>query len=349
MEDSEASITLRDDPKSIQRNGLFSVANEPILHYENNSDIITQYPNMEEAYDNFSKTYMLPKNTFILTSGTEASLRIVLSAIRLILREHTFSTKFVYGIPGWGLLPIIAEQEGFIPSPIEYRYKNKSFLEAENDGNKSNFIMDTDPYNVLIENAGNVLYTTSGYNNYFATTDFVGDNMIDTMQYGSSTIKIIDEVYTNRKLNSFRKEISKYMEDGKISEFLSKRLYEELVPKDHQFYIGSYSKALGCGIRLGYIIFNPSWEIAIKHQRENYISPLACMHTKVTIPYFCERRKRIRDYLRETAEDMNLLQTITPNYLLIKAEDYTGPEERINSKITVSGIEFYRLGLPLDM
>ena len=349
MEENDASITVRDDPSHRKRNGKYSVANEPVLHYENNSDIITQYPDMGEAYDNFSKTYMLPKNTFILTSGTDASLRIVLSAIRLILREDTFSTKFIYGTPGWGLLPILAEQEGFIPTPIEYKYENRSFLEAENDGNVSNFSFGINPYDIVFENPGSIIYATSGYNNYFATTDFVANDMIYVLNNNSDTIKIIDEVYTNRKLNSFRKEISKYMKDGKINEFLSKKLYEELVPKDHQFYIGSYSKALGCGIRLGYIIFNPKWEIAIKHQRENYISPLACMHTKVTIPYFCERRQRIRDYLKETAEDMDLLQTITPNYLLIKEEDYTGPEERINSKITVSGIDFYRLGLPLDM
>lgn len=349
MSENEASITLRANPKSTKRNGIYSVSNEPVLHYDNNDSIITQYPDMEEAYDNFSKTYMLPRSVFILTSGTEASLRIVLSAIRLMLREHTFSTHFIYGAPGWGLLPILAEQEGFIPSPIDYKYDNKSFLEAEENGNISNFSLSIDPYSILYNNPGSILYTTSGYNNYFSTTDFVRDNMIDVFEYGEDIIRVIDEVYTNKKLNSFRKEISQYMEDGKVDKFLSDKIYEELIPKENQFYIGSYSKALGCGIRLGYIIFNTRWEIVMNHQRENYISPLACMHTKVAVPYFCERRQHIRDYLKETSEDIDLLQTITPNYLLIKAEDYTGPEERINSRVVVSGIEFYRLGLPLDM
>lgn len=349
MSENEASITLRANPKSAKRNGIYSVSNEPVLHYDNNDSIITQYPDMEEAYDNFSKTYMLPRSVFILTSGTEASLRIVLSAIRLMLREHTFSTKFIYGAPGWGLLPILAEQEGFIPTPIDYKYENKSFLEAEENGNISNFSLSIDPYSILYNNPGSILYTTSGYNNYFSTTDFVRDDMIDVFEYGEDIIRVIDEVYTNKKLNSFRKEISQYMEDGKVDKFLSDKIYEELIPKENQFYIGSYSKALGCGIRLGYIIFNPRWEIVMNHQRENYISPLACMHTKVAVPYFCERRQCIRDYLKEASEDMDLLQTITPNYLLIKADDYTGPEERINSRVVVSGIEFYRLGLPLDM
>lgn len=348
-EKEEAHITLRDDPKAIERNGIWSVANEPVIRYENNSDIITQYPNMEEAYENFSKTYMLPKNTFILTSGTEASLRIVLSALRLILREQTFHTKFIYGTPGWRLAPIIAEQEGFLPNPIEYTYTGLSFLEAEENGNISNFSLGN-PYDIIYDNPGSIIYTTSGYNNYFSTTEFVSSkDMVHAFCSNNDTIKIIDEAYTNMKLNSFRQEIQQYLKDGKISEFLSNRIYKDLVPLTHQFYIGSYSKSLGCGIRLGYVIYNPSWDMVMKHQRENYISQLACMHTKVAVPHFATRRQKIRDYLKSTSEDMSLLQTITPNYLLIKAEDYTGPEERINSKIVVSGIEFYRLGLPLDM
>ena len=49
MSENEASITLRANPKSAKRNGIYSVSNEPVLHYDNNDSIITQYPDMEEA------------------------------------------------------------------------------------------------------------------------------------------------------------------------------------------------------------------------------------------------------------------------------------------------------------
>ena len=326
----------RDLPKSKKRNKKYTTANEPYIGYQNNDEIITQYPDMEQAYDNFSKTYNIPKKNFILTTGTDASYRIALSSIRHILQGET--TTLIYTTPNWGLIPIIAEMEGFNPIGMETEYGRYEPL-----GHDCFHVPDY--YEKIKSYPGSVIYVNSAQNNYFniyqATFDIASDHngVIDSNIWNDTTyIKIIDEVYEPVGLYSYSQE-NKF-EDPKDK-------------KEDKIIIGSYSKVLGCGIRLGYILFDDAWTDIMYHNRETYLSPLACMHTQVNMHDFENQRVQrtaddIADFLLYKGSDILTEQTY--NFTTVFADKYDKWDhkdmDRVDKEFTVSGIRFYRLGMP---
>lgn len=94
---------------------------------------------------------------------------------------------------------------------------------------------------------GLTVYTTDTYNNLFKHKNVKG--------YSKA---IIDETYTMRKLMS-----------------------GDPIP-ENEIYIGSFSKFAGCGIRLGYILFNEKHADFFHLLREQYLNPVAtdfvCRH-----------------------------------------------------------------------
>lgn len=327
--------TKRDLPQSKKRNEKYTTANEPYIGYQNNDEIITQYPDMEQAYENFSKTYHIPRKNFILTTGTDASYRIALSSIRHILQGET--TTLIYTTPNWGMIPIIAEMEGFNPIAMQSEYGRFEPLDCD-------CFYVPDYYEKIKSYPGSVIYMNSAQNNYFNSyadswviaSDLKGDN--SNIWNDTTYIKIIDEVYEPVGLYS-------YSYDDKVKDSEDKG--------EDKIIIGSYSKVLGCGIRLGYILFDDAWTDIMNHNRETYISPLACMHTLVNMHDFESQRIKnssddIADFLLHKGSD--IITQRTYNFTTVLADKYDAWDhkdmDRVDKEFTVSGIRFYRLGLP---
>lgn len=104
---------------------------------------------------------------------------------------------------------------------------------------------------------------------------------------------------------------------------------------ENVFVIGSYSKFCGAGIRLGYILYNPKWNYLLQLLREECISKLAAKYTKVRMPEIV-----LPEYEGKYVCRSN-------NYVIVRADEYTGDKRRINRAFEVSGIKFYKLGLLL--
>jgi hypothetical protein len=298
---AQLNISIRPDIEEPKRNNKYTSMNEPYIKYENNKEYILQYPNMNNAYNNFSKTYNIPKDNFILTTGVESSLRIALSAIRISLAEYAFKTPFIYEVPEFREnTGIIAEQEGFIPIPKKFKYSE--FLNRF-------FINDIDVQ-------GSIYYENHMYNGLFE----IFDNFIK----GEPPVKIINEEYTNSIVCNFSRELL----------------------SDNTIIIGDVSKSLGCGIGLGYIIYSSKWNILMQHQRESYISPLACMHTSIRIPNLGE----IAIEMHNRSKYKNDFVAVHPNFYTIKADNFKKGKDpdRISKVFEVDGIKFYTLGIDKD-
>ena len=98
-----------------------------------------------------------------------------------------------------------------------------------------------------INNKKTWLYTTDRYNNLFEHENY------DKEKYKNV---IIDETYT---LSNLLKNIEpEYRQFDK-----------------NEIIIGSFSKFFGCGLRLGYILFDKSWNNKMQLLREQYISSMA--------------------------------------------------------------------------
>lgn len=152
-------------------------------------------------------------------------------------------------------------------------------------------------------------------NSLFYITDkynnvFEHEVLQDRNEYAKYTI--VDETYSAKMLRNSNREIP-----------------------ENVFVIGSYSKFCGAGIRLGYILYNPKWNNLMQLLREECISKLAEKYTSIHMP------------------EMNLPEfdgdfvCKSNNYVVVKADSYTGDKRRINREFEVSGIKFYKLGLSL--
>jgi len=292
-------MTKRDMILKRKRNDKYTTSNEPLIGYQENDSIITQYPDMYKAYMDFSNTYSIPTDNFVLTNGTEESLRICLSVIRKMYDEYR---EFCYMDNGWGLTKIIAEQEGFYPKELKSTFENEE-------------------YEQVIENKK--LYNFPERIFYYAPISNIFKQNIDEEKVLSipSNVVIRDEVYT------------------------SKTLLKPIIDlPEGLFVIGSYSKALGCGIRLGYILYNSAYDEYFQHDRPNYISPLAAMHTKICLPSYETRMEHMRELEEERDEYFGKGLT-TPNYITIKECDYNGDKERIDKRATIDGVPYVRLGM----
>ena len=135
--------------------GSYSTQNEPLYQMNNKENFYYEYPDMKKAYDKFK--FFTKNDNFILTSGTETSIRITL---------QTFKPKmFSIEHPSWGMPEIISYSLDIPFNKYNYRIKNNKII-PENP-------------------TGDLIYYTDKQNNLFAHEDLITD-----------TIKILDCCYT---------------------------------------------------------------------------------------------------------------------------------------------------------
>lgn len=296
----------REDYQEVKRNKDWSIGNEPVIDFGAElAKTITQYPDMKKAYDNFSEIYKIPKTNFILTNGCEEALRIACNI--LYVTSPSSDTFFYYENPSWGMVPVIGSQVFAYRFPVNYIYHERP--------NGGFFKLDVIKY----QTSDSVIYVTDRFSNLFEHRNMFNRDERNRL--------IVDETYTGNMLYRFK--------DYNVGTEVNNILTEDSV------YIGSYSKFFGCGIRLGYILFNKKYNDLMQLYRPQYISPMACTFAGI---HLYDMNELVNDISKDV--DGRYI-TVHPNYCTIKAKDYDGPEERINKKFIVSNIEFYRLGVPL--
>ena len=190
-----------------------STKNEPFIDTTIEVDV-RLYPDMYKAYNNFSATYGISRENFILTNGCESALRIAMLAIR--------PGKLSIECPTWARVQVECEALGIPYDFVNYKYKDGIFS----------------PEREVV----NDLYTTDTYNNLFQHDNVIG--------YSKT---ILDETYTSRML------------------FANEKVFNK-----NTIIIGSFSKTVGAGLRLGYCIFSNEWTDRFNLLREQYVSATAC-------------------------------------------------------------------------
>lgn len=216
---------------------IIETRNQPreSLNYLNSclsEENIRKYPDMYKLYDDFSRLTGIPKDSFILTNGTENALRIVMQ----VLKDHENCDIGITESPSWGMAEVVANQVGFYTiDKLPYIYRENSFhLYYPN-------------LERICNNEKSVLYKTNLYTNLFYHNDKDGYKYID-----NNKLYIIND-YTYTPFDISVDKVSK-----------------------NKFIIGSFSKVYGCGIRLGFIIFDPRYEKIMNLYREQYVNPIAC-------------------------------------------------------------------------
>lgn len=300
-------------------NGV-SMCNEPVNIDEDKINVflmkdIIQYPDMREVYKNFSETFNISKENFILTNGCEEALRLTSQlALRYFMSVHDVGTV-LYEYPTWELAPIILKNSidliypystEIIPDiyPINFKYDEKA----------NTFYYDDNTFNILKEKRvfeDSLIYITDKQNNLFGHEDLVlNKSRIGEIKY------IIDETYTRNKLFD-----------------LTNRKFDR-----NKFYIGSFSKNIGCGVRLGYILFNDCWYKLFNQYRPNYISSLAAVYASSP-----KLKKIIKPY-SNYCNDKVLFGC--DNFETIRLDDIVNNKDknRINKVFEINGIKFARLG-----
>ena len=226
-------------------------ANDSSNKKENLKKMIIEYPNMMEAYDAFSTFSLIPKENFILTNGCEEALKIVLQVIKRIEENKDITLLAEY--PRWQMVDVISDQILY-KNPKDINY----ILNKDKDSMMSFSNYDIDSLKSEIEYIGNndvcVLYNTLSINNMLIHKKWNSNLFMKNCK--CKLYDIIDETYTPFKTD---------IKDTKLSK----------LEKDNIFIIGSFSKAIGCGLRLGYILFNQKYEKYFNLYRPQYISPLA--------------------------------------------------------------------------
>lgn len=250
---------------------LFSYTNHIIdssNKRENLKKMIIEYPNMMEIYDTFSTFSLIPRDNFILTNGCEEALRIVLQVIKRI--EENKNINLLAEYPRWKMVDVISDQILYKnPKDINYVLNKEkdsmmSFSNYDNEALKNEL-------NYMDNNDVCVLYNTLSINNMLMHKKWNSNLFAEKCK--CKLYDIIDETYT-----PFKTDIN----DQKLSK----------LEKDNIFIIGSFSKAIGCGLRLGYILFNQKYEKYFNLYRPQYISPLAI------------------NFLTNTPETINVLKSI---------------------------------------
>lgn len=250
---------------------LFSYTNHIIdssNKRENLKKMIIEYPNMMEIYDTFSTFSLIPRDNFILTNGCEEALRIVLQVIKRI--EENKNINLLAEYPRWKMVDVISDQILYkAPKDINYVLNKEkdsmmSFSNYDNEALKNEL-------NYMDNNDVCVLYNTLSINNMLMHKKWNSNLFAENCK--CKLYDIIDETYT-----PFKTDIN----DQKLSK----------LEKDNIFIIGSFSKAIGCGLRLGYILFNQKYEKYFNLYRPQYISPLAI------------------NFLTNTPETINVLKSI---------------------------------------
>lgn len=147
------------------------------------------------------------------------------------------------------------------------------------------------------EQPDGVVYTTDTFNNLFRHENIIVES------------GIIDETYTLNKL----------MDPGR-----------ELI--ENQIIIGSFSKFAGCGLRLGYILFNEKHADFFNLLREQYINGIACDFILRELPFF-EPKLVSQQYRYPIVSKHNVYTTYQTEYL-----------DEPHHKFSVDGISFCRIG-----
>lgn len=235
-----------------------SSKNEPLpLPFDCVADhlMISRYPDMKTIYDLFSKYFHINQDNFILTNDCDESLRICLSIIK---RLQPTASHFIGETPGWKMADIIANQFFDKDNITDNQYKVKKDMV---DGQLVNIVyqdkvISMDGIKKLCptdDPKDTVLYTTDHFNNYFK-------HERNSISYTISDPKvwmITDETYTLRSLID--------------TVFKEREGYEDHITRNNKFYIGSLSKVLGCGIRLGYIVFHSDYKDIFNLFRPQYL------------------------------------------------------------------------------
>lgn len=134
-----------DDIKDRDSSTYISVKNEPWFV---NGDI-GWYPDMDKAYESFSKEFDISRYNFILTNGCENALRIALIYIML---NSKGDKSFAMEDPGWQLAEVIAQSFGYNINKYAYKFDESSnmFIPDDNHVYSTAFYL-TDRYNNLFE------------------------------------------------------------------------------------------------------------------------------------------------------------------------------------------------------
>lgn len=262
----------------------YSTKNEPLPN---------RYPNMYEAYDNFSRFFGISKKNFILTNGCENALRIALLAIK----PQTLAIE----TPGWELPKIIA----------------KSLNIEELD------------FNLISDSSGRVCYSSYCPNVDAAYITPLVNNFI------------VHSSYNNYRLKKNSQTIKYYI----IDETYSMRwLFNGHVPNinDNIVIIGSFSKVIDPGIRLGYILFPEDQNDIYQLLREQYISLSACEALKHM------DRKTIKDmaYNIGIFRDKDNKNSIIHKHKVFETYTHKKFESRPYKKFKIGDMSFYRYGVP---
>lgn len=195
---------LYKEPDTLYRN-----INEPAVGYKGLIDF-TKYPNMENAYKCMEK--ILGHSDFILTSGCENAIRIVL--------EVEKPKSLTWCKPSWGMMDSFVEMFGIKPYCQYFDYKNGVFIEKINKNAEAH-------------------YGCEGINNYISYKKHSGQLF---------NLDICDITY---------------FEPSELHKFS---------PSYHQVYVGSFDKWWGCGLRLGFIIFDDAKKDLYYLHRERYLN-----------------------------------------------------------------------------
>lgn len=141
------------------------------------------------------------------------------------------------------------------------------------------------------------LYMTDTYNNLFRHENISFDG-----------VKILDETYTQCQLLANVKDIN-----------------------DNKVVIGSFSKTIGAGLRLGYCLFTDKWRRRFQLLREQYISPAACKWL-INTKGLCNNAVLVGNIPYEVVSEH-------PVYLTVKAKELPVPHKHF----VISGVDFCRV------
>lgn len=134
------------------------------------------YPDMNQMYDDFSKTFNIEKKNFILTNGCENAMRIALEFYNFKYGNQVLYTEN----PGWQMADVLGAALGHDVIHYDYQYDSysKKFLPLQSFDPQSDLVYTTDTYNSL----------------------FKHDNL------SMDALYILDETYTMRQLlNGYEK------------------------------------------------------------------------------------------------------------------------------------------------
>lgn len=227
---------LKSDFYCKDENKYYTQRNEP-SPIPNITNSIEYDFNRLRSYPNMKSIYDNFSNYFNINKDnfilTNGCEEALRIAIAVLKRKYKNINQYISEYPTWGMSFIVANQF--------FDVSNIRKLEYKIDKNKLSF----DYYGINLAVKDSIVYSTDIYNNLFSHDD------ISTIKFNSiNSYFIIDETYTLNKLIDRERNIER--------EFKT-------------ITIGSFSKSIGCGIRLGYIIFPRELNYLFQLYRPQYL------------------------------------------------------------------------------